>query len=268
MKKLSLILLTIVLIIGGSLGSVSIFAATNYTVKFYIDANNFVTQTVQANAAPTLPATPVKTGYSFKGWSLSADGATTVVNVLAIKVNEDVNFYAVFQINKYTVTFKYFAANGILTTSTQQVNYNDLPIAPDVPSNVNGSTFLGWDNDISTAITSNKTFTAQMNETYFVVKYLTADGAPIADEYYSGITDVSGYAAPTVDGKKFKGWSLSADGKIIDTNYRVSADTSLYAIYNTDILYQYNQLPIWAKVAIPCGVLLIIFIIVAAVKNR
>ena len=101
----------------------------------------FVYDTAQALEANRF----TKEGYTFKGWSTTAngqvvytDGAT--VNNLTATNHGTVTLYAVWEANQYTVTFKDWDGSVL---KTEQVAYNTGATAPTEPSR-EGYHFTGW----------------------------------------------------------------------------------------------------------------------------
>lgn len=70
-----------------------------YDVKFYNGAEQFG-ETVQIESGQTVsaPTAPTKSGYTFRGWSLT-DGGTTA-ETFPYSVTADVNFYAIWEQNQ------------------------------------------------------------------------------------------------------------------------------------------------------------------------
>ena len=120
-----------------------------YTVTFTdFDGTVLKTETVAYGASATAPESPVRTGYTFAGWSGSFTN---------IKTNTTVT--ATYTAITYTVTFKDFDGTEL---DSQTVNYGNGATAPEVSAR-NGYKFTGWDKDFSN-VTSDLTVTAQYEE--------------------------------------------------------------------------------------------------------
>lgn len=265
--KISILIMFLVLVLP-FVCNVFVSAAESYTVRFYTTETNYTTQTVVSGDSVIIPATPVKTGHAFKGWTLDNTVENpAIVNVSSYRVYSDVDFFAVFTPNRYKVTFKFYTSNGLLQEKVVDVLYNEMPKIPTISNDVNGSSFIGWDKEISVA-TENVTYTAQYSEKQFVIQYIGYDGNVLNSVYKNGMSDLTSYEPEQIEGKNFKGWSLSPDSKnVIDENFRTNADVSLYAVYTEDFWYQYKQLSMAWQIGIPFIILVAVVFIICILKK-
>lgn len=105
---------------------------------------------------------PSRTGYTFQGWATSSGGSVAYKPGQHYGGDSNLNLYAVWKINTYTVTF----VNGLGTTlKTQKVDYGKNATPPTNPTRT-GYTFSGWSGSY-TNVTSNRTITA----TWTINKY-------------------------------------------------------------------------------------------------
>ena len=162
-------------------------------------------------------------GHTFKGWSTDKDaktGSTTVT------VGFNNTLYAIWEINKYTVTWD---VDG--TKITQTYNYGSTPSYPNGtptktdPDNLYKYTFTGWDKAIS-AVTGDVTYVAQFSEeklghtiTWKVdgqadVTTVVAPGA--TPEYPNGTPTKAATAEYTYT---FSGWSPAVNAATGDATY-------------------------------------------------
>lgn len=127
------------------------YKINHYSVTFKdFDGRVLSTQTVPYGSSAVKPINPVRAGYTFTGWDKSFDTITSHLTVNAI-----------YNINKYTVTFKNESGSVL---STQSVNYGTRATAPKSLTK-SGYTFIGWyislssttPYSFSTAITNNTT---------------------------------------------------------------------------------------------------------------
>jgi len=105
------------------------FKKKEYTVKYLINAQVVSTQTVKHGDDAAAPSIPELEGHTA---SWSADGKN---------ITADTEINAVYDIKKFTVTFK---ANGE-TVDTQTVEYGKDAVLPDVPAKVGYN--ASWDKD-------------------------------------------------------------------------------------------------------------------------
>jgi hypothetical protein len=107
----------------------------DYVVTFLDwDGTTLATTAVAAGQAATAPADPVREGYTFIGWD--SDFSCVI---------EDMTVTALYQINRYQVSF-YDWDNTLLKTDS--VDYLSAATAPADPTRL-GYTFIGWDKDYS-----------------------------------------------------------------------------------------------------------------------
>ena len=183
-----------------------------------------------------------KTGYTFKGWSRTENGTVEEISEI---LNSDFTIYAVYEINKYTVTF---VINGT-TVKTEKAEYNSRASEIDI-SNVNtnrpGYTFKGWavsgSNEIVSladyAITSTVTFNAIYNlNSYtinFVINGTTVKTEQVLHNTKASEIDLTGISL-VKDNYTFKGWSLSENGEIVKlSGITITTNTTFYAVYEVN----------------------------------
>lgn len=142
--------------IYGYIGSTAEAYATRYERMFVpLDGTQTVTfldwdgtvlseQQVALGGAAEPPQNPTREGYTFVGWDKDFTGITG-----------DLTVNAVYQINRYSVTFLDWDGT---TLDTQEVEYLSGATAPQDPIR-EGYFFLGWDKDFS-SVTDDLTVTA------------------------------------------------------------------------------------------------------------
>ncbi len=126
------------------------YRAPKYTVKFNANGGtgtmadqNFVYSFEQALTANTF----TKTGYTFKGW-VTADGTNEYADGANVKNLTDtdganVNLYAVWEANQYTVTFDANGGNGTMANQTFVYDAAAQPLSANTFTKT-GYTFMGW----------------------------------------------------------------------------------------------------------------------------
>ena len=179
-------------------------ATVTYTAKWnalpftitFVDTGDVAYEAITKNFGEPVGtvADPVKTGYTFTGWS---------AEIPATMPAEDLTITAQWKINQYTITF----------VDTGDVAYE--PITKDYKAAVGtvnnptktGYTFDGWDVDIpETMPAENLTITAKWTINQYVITFAdTGDSpiAPITQDYGTAITKPSD---PTKTGYTFMGW--------------------------------------------------------------
>ena len=132
------------------------------------------------DALGTLP-TATRTGYTFKGWSTSASGSVNVSTTT--KVTGNVTYYAVWQINSYTLTVT--AGAGGTVSGSGTYNYGATVILKATPSA--GYHFVKWSDGNTNAsrtvtVTGNATYTATFEQD----PYLNLDKTSLTFEAAGG----------------------------------------------------------------------------------
>lgn len=107
----------------------------------------------------TLP-TVTRTGYTFKGWSTSANGPVNISTTT--KVTGDVTYYAIWQINSYTLTVT--AGTGGTVSGSGTYNYGETATLKATASS--GYHFVKWSDGNTNA---NRTVTVTGNATYTAI---------------------------------------------------------------------------------------------------
>ena len=136
------------------------------------------------DALGTLP-TATRTGYTFKGWSTSASGSVNVSTTT--KVTGNVTYYAVWQINSYTLTVT--AGAGGTVSGSGTYNYGATATLKAIPST--GYHFVKWSDGNTNAsrtvtVTGNATYTATFEQD----PYLNLDKTSLTFEAAGGTQTV------------------------------------------------------------------------------
>ena len=135
-------------------------------------------------ALGTLP-TVTRTGYTFKGWSTSANGPVNISTTT--KVTGDVTYYAIWQINSYTLTVT--AGTGGTVSGSGTYNYGATATLKATPSA--GYHFVKWSDGNTNA---SRTVTVTGNATYTAIfkqdPYLNLDKTSLTFEASGGTQTV------------------------------------------------------------------------------
>lgn len=183
-----------------------------YIVNFYVNGELYHTAYTKANGTVETPENPVLEAYNFTGWDKELTNITE---------NMDIN--AVFEVKKYTVTFKNYDGTVI---ETQIIEHGSPAFEPTEPTRA-GHTFTGWDKSFDN-ITADTEITATYDVNYYTVTFQDHDGTKISEQtvaYGSGATAPEN---PTREGYNFTGW---------DTDFsNISGDTTVTAEYRIKIM--------------------------------
>ena len=228
-----------------------------YTVTFLDwDGTTLKTEQVEQGKSATAPATPVREGYTFKGWDKDFSNVQSDLTVTAqYEKNVPEPIY-------YTVIFQDW--NGTVL-KTEQVEQGKSATAPAAPVR-EGYTFKGWDKDFSN-VQSNLTVTAQYEQNapepiYYTVTFQDWDGSILKNEQVEQGKSATAPAAPVREGYTFIGWNKDFSN--------VQSDLTVTALYeqnaqNDAITVRLNpsSAPTWSNVYLyswydggavqPCG---------------
>lgn len=185
----------------------AVYDVDTFTVTFKDGEKVLETQTVEYEAAATAPdiarLTPPE-GMHFAKWDKDFS-----------KVTEDIEVSAVYEFNKYTVTFK----NGETTIKVVEVKHGDPATPPNV-FDTPTEKFVGWDNSFDN-VTSDIIVNAQFETKKFMLTFINYDGTSVHTaevEYGASIYSYFETAVNAVeydDILDYDGW-YKADGTRID----------------------------------------------------
>ena len=189
-----------------------------------IDDNIVEYGTIIAN-----PGTPVKEGYTFKGWFVGEneyDFDTPITGNTTIK--------AVWTINQYTITFDTVGGNTIAAIT---LDFGADVTAPADPTKT-GYTFAGWDVEIpETMPAKNVTITASWTINQYTITFNTVGGSAIDPITLDYGTAIVAPADPTKTGYTFAGWDVAIPTTMPAENVTITASWTInqYTItFDTD----------------------------------
>ena len=175
------------------------WTVNQYTITFDTDGGSEIAPIVlDFGAAVTAPAAPTKEGYTFAGWDKEIPATMPI---------EGVTVKALWEINKYTVTFDADNGTKIVTVT---VNYGaSVNRIPD-PEKA-GYTFAGWllgetAYDFATAVKSDIALKAAWTVNQYTITFDTNGGSEIAPITLDFGAAVTAPVAPTKLGHLFAGW--------------------------------------------------------------
>ncbi len=185
---------------------------------------------------------PSVTGYTFAHWSEDENGETAFD--FDSKLTKDIDLYAVYSINTYTVTFY----NGEETFRTEKVNYNGKVTEPSDPT-MDGRTFKYWTTepdgdepfDFNTAITSNLSLYAKYDINYYTVIFENEDGSEYAK--YTDVAYGTAIEAPSADPetsddtKHFAYWVIKGTNVQPAFPYTVSEDVTFAPVFTDKAVF-------------------------------
>lgn len=189
-------------------------------------------QTVKVGGTASEPDAPTKDGYRFVRWT--TDPAGTTPYTFGTPVNAPVTLYAQWA-EAHKVTFDTTGGSAI---DTQLVGDGEIASTPAAPIR-EGYTFAGWSTsksdgavyDFSTPVTTDVTLYAQWTPNTYTVTFNTNGGTSVSSASVQyGQTVAEPNDDPTLDGKKFVGWTTDAAGtQPYGFGTPVTGDLTLYA---------------------------------------
>ncbi len=137
---------------------------TMVKLTFVDDSTTLATKSVVSGAAlaTVQPTAPSKTGYDFKGWAASADGA--VVDEITYNA-EEITLYAKFEAKTYMISFPDSDVESIKAKYGEKVT---MPAGKDTES----ETFVGWStvsNATTAEVNAGEQITCTGDATYYYI---------------------------------------------------------------------------------------------------
>ena len=208
------------------------YEINSYKVSYYDEGVKYIEdQKINYGENALKPNTdPSKIGYTFKYWSLKENGEEYEFST---KITKDITLYAVYEINKYTVTYinegieyhKDTALYGSVITSIQNPTKE-------------GYTFTGWytkDNkkvSYPITVTKNITLYSKYEINSYKVSYYNEGKKYIDDQKINyGENALKPNTNPSKIGYTFKYWSLKENGEEYEFSTKITKDITLYAVY-------------------------------------
>ena len=162
---------------------ITLYAAyeiNKYKVTFDSAGGSVISaQFVDYNSVAIKPNDPTKTGYTFKEWQLNGEKYE-----FTEPVTSAITLVAVYDINKYTVTFN---SAGGSSVSAQTVDYNGTATKPEDPTRLSYD-FKFWslngtnEYNFNTLITRNITLIAVWEEKTYTIRAIPLDAITTAHE--------------------------------------------------------------------------------------
>lgn len=186
----------------------AVYDVDTFTVTFKDGEKVLETQTVEYEAAATAPDTARLSppeGMHFAKWDKDFS-----------RVTEDMEVFAVYELNDYTVIFK----NGDTTIKTERVKHGFAATAPKKVPDKATEKFVGWDKPFD-KVTSDIIVNAKFETKKFTLTFINFDGTTVYTaevEYGASIRDhfdTADSAATYDDILDYDGW-YKADGTRID----------------------------------------------------
>ena len=195
----------------------------NETYNLIFNESGYSNQSVTYGSQYPVVADPVKEGYTFGGWF--TDSACTAGHEISFTGsvpdlgdnNANINIYAKWTVNTYTVTFVTGEGATVIPPVTgnygESVPYPADPVRP-------GYDFIDWDPNVPDTIPAyDLTITAIWEAQQFCLSYYVDGESYGTPEWIDCGEAITVPASPEVEGCTFGGWAYFNDetGSAIDT---------------------------------------------------
>ncbi len=202
------------------------YTINQYTITFNTNGGSEIASiTKNYGESINKPANPTKVGYTFAGWN---------VEIPATMPAKDMTINAIWQANRYTITFN---TNGGTVIAPIIADYGSAIVAPKNPTKV-GYTFIGWDAEIpATMPAENLIITAEWSINKYTITFNTNGGSEIASITKNYGESIDKPANPTKVGYTFAGWNVEIPATMPAENLIITAEWSInkYTItFNTN----------------------------------
>ena len=186
------------------------FAPNQYTMTFVLDnGEENVVKTQDFASELTAPADPVKTGFTFKGWSQA---------VPATVPSSDQTFTAQWERNSYKLAF---VVDGV--ESSSNVLFEGAITKPEDPSK-EGYTFTGWSPAVAeTMLAEDVTYTAQFSINQYTMTFVLDNGEENVVKTQDFASELTAPTDPVKTGFTFKGWSQAVPATVPSSDQTFTA---------------------------------------------
>ncbi|MBO4962306.1 MAG: InlB B-repeat-containing protein [Clostridia bacterium] len=230
--------------VTGNVNVTATFSGTpiDYTIAFNNNggSGSMASLAMTYDVAKNLTAnTFTRTGYTFLGWSKSSTATTATytdeqsVKNLTTTNNGTVTLYAVWSINKYTITWK--NEDGTVLETDTKVPYDTTPkydgATPTKEADAQYTyTFNGWSPEI-VAVTGDAIYTAQFTSTVNKYTITWKDGNTILKETSVEYGSTPSYGGtPSKTGYVFESWDPTISAVTGNATYTATWTANTYTI--------------------------------------
>lgn len=197
----------------------------SYEVEYYVEDSLYDTKIVLDGYSLPVINNPIKSGYSFLGWSI--DGVSLVDEFYVVK--NDIKLYAMFDALTWNVSY----VDDSQVVNVEEVKTDNTPIGYTL-SSTDRKVFKGWSIDgvnvidvTTQIITQDVTFIAVYDYYYsvnYVVNGVTEKSVLMLEDSY-----ISSYTPKSNENYKFLGWTLNGSDIVDVSTIQVTEDMELFA---------------------------------------
>ena len=201
------------------------FTVNEYTLTFYVDGSEYDSITDEYDAPVQAPEDPTKVGHTFTGWDKTVPATIPA---------EDMDFDALFQINRHKVT--YYVDGQVY--AEQMHDYGDTLVAIADPER-EGYTFSGWSGLPATMPDEDVDVLGTFSVNSYTATY-KVDGNDYATHtvQYGQAVPVEADPSPVV-GYTFSGWdnipaTMPAHDVVINGTFDINSHILKYVLDGSD----------------------------------
>ncbi len=195
------------------------YTPINYTLTYRIGDEDFFITQLPYGAEVIAPATPVKEGHTFAGWS----------NIPATMPANDLVIAGSFTVNNYVLSFRI----GDEVIYKGEIPYGMEITAPEAPAK-EGHSFTGWGMVPATMPASDLEVLGAYEVNVYNLTY-RIDGVDFFTTQIAYGSEIPAFEAPAMEGHSFLGWSdavatMPANDLVINGTYSVNSYNVVFKI--------------------------------------
>ena len=214
------------------------YEINSYKVSYYNEGTKYIEdQKINYGENAIKPgADPSKIGYTFKYWSEKENGEEYEFST---KITKDITLYAVYEINKYTVTY----INEGIEYHKETLEYGSVITSIQDPIK-EGYTFIGWytkDNEKVNhpiTVTKNITLYSKYEINVYTVSFYHNNKKYVEDQKVNyGENAIKPSTDPTKEDYNFSGWVIKGTNNKYDFTSKVTKDIELESSFTKKPTY-------------------------------
>ena len=214
------------------------YEINSYKVSYYNEGKKYIEdQKINYGENALKPNTnPSKIGYTFKYWSIKENGEEYEFST---KITKDINLYAVYEINKYTVTY----INEGVEYHKETAEYGSVITSIQDPTK-EGYTFIGWYNENNEkvihpiTVTENITLHSKYEINTYTVSFYHNNEKYVEDQKVNyGESALKPSIDPTKEDYNFSGWVIKGTNNKYDFTSKVTKDIELESSFTAKPTY-------------------------------
>ena len=214
------------------------YEVNSYKVSYYNEGKKYIEdQKINYGENALKPNTdPSKIGYTFKYWSLKENGEEYEFST---KITKDIDLYAVYEINKYTVTY----INEGIEYHKETAEYGSVVTSIQDPTK-EGYTFIGWYNENNEkvihpiTVTEDITLHSKYEINTYTVSFYHNNEKYVEDQKVNyGESAVKPSTDPTKEDYNFSGWVIKGTNNKYDFTSKVTKNIELESSFTVKPTY-------------------------------